>query len=253
MSVGLIALSLLASAATAAGARASSVSRVVVYRYRISYAVTATEDGVAPIGMAGSRVWSDRQDWSSSWSSVPITVSRTASGKPVSLAGQDERGTTSASESFSYTDPPSVPESTSCTGAVPTHTYGAWVAIANDGLNAITPAGEAFDDAVEAEVRSACLPNPSEYQKAWPATRALTGPGGLLFGVSPEGLYLEWPGVPIRRFPFSAIAGGRSFTLESGNQTTPLGTTSTTEAVTIKFKFLGSGKRGVDGWGRHHG
>jgi hypothetical protein len=232
---------------TSAMSRVSSPPTPEVVRYQISFAVSASATGKT--ANAGGGVWTSKQDWSGSWPNVSLRIVIGPGNKPTLIYGLSRKGTIQASESFTWSDL----RPSNCMGEVPTQTYrGVLFFDALQGGSADTfeaSTGSAttpglFTSAIGGVIDARCADKDGPRLTAQPDTFSFTAPDGIKFDdLNPELLDLYWF-VPFgrNRFPISELLAGRSFRLESGTQTAPSGQLiggTTTEAVSVRFKFLG--------------
>jgi hypothetical protein len=250
-SAGLLLLALASAAGASSPApRASSPPTPEVVRYQISFAVSASATGMTN---AGGGIWTSKQDWSGSWPNVSLRIVNGPGNRPSLIYGLSRKGTIQASESFGWNDPPNIYQPTNCMGEVPTQTYHAVLFInAEQGASADTfdaSTGSSttpglFTKAIGGVIDARCADKDGPRLTAQPDTFSFTAPDGIKFDdLNPELLDLYWF-VPFgrNRFPISELLAGRSFRLESGThsaQTSQLIGGTTTEAASVKFKFLG--------------
>jgi hypothetical protein len=235
---------------TSAMSRVSSPPTPEVVRYQISFAVSASATGKTS---AVGGVWTSKQDWSGSWPNVSLRIVNGPGNKPTLIYGLSRKGTIQASESFSWNDPPNIYQPTNCMGEVPTQTYSGELFVeAEQGSSVQTffaSTGSSttpllFTNAIGGVIDARCFDKNGPRLTAQPDTFSFTAPDGIKFDdLNSELLDLEWF-VPFarNRFPISELLAGRSFRLESGTQSAPSGQLiggTTTEAVSVKFKFLG--------------
>jgi hypothetical protein len=252
---GLLVLCCTQSDVSRAAGRASSNPLLVVHRYSITFVVATSQQATDSNGSAGNTVWSDAMQWSASWPDVSFDVAYSAPGV-VSFVGGNALtgGTIQASENFVYNDPPDIYQPTNCMGNLATQTYSdGGVAMTTDaGFVATSPSGTTFMQANDSVVQLMCAPDVWKVNTD-PATFSFTLPDGVKFDELESAFGLDWSTATpaVGAFPFTDIIAGRSFTINSGEQTqaTPgyPGDGSVTEAVNISFKFLGSASGGNQG------
>jgi PASTA domain len=259
-------------AAPAAGASSVPISTIVGERYNIAYSVSVTESGSDANGandVAGDSVWSLTQQWSAGWDDYPINVFLT--NGTVFLVGSGQlklaSGSVVASQSFRYRDPPRIFQPIVCAGEVPPHRYTTSLVVGSDGpdnFETVSEGANPFSAAVSAVDNAKCRPHVGDNQSSEPLTFGFSLPDGIAFSPSDDLLSLDWsvlhsstqtsPSAEVKLFPFSELAAGRSFALESGTRTHTTsddhgGTVKITEAVEVKFQFLSKNNAGASGSG----
>lgn len=240
------------------GGKGSSASGLVVERYAISVKLEAAAKGTDENGTAGVTVWSDKEQWSYSWLDVSLYVFPAASGRPVAIGGHATRGVVQASESFIFNDPPDIYHPTNCTGSVSTQTYKDGDVALNDGgqgLASFVTDSESgtprFADTVAQKVQSRCSGGSiaAVHIASRPEPFPFTLPDKLKFDLNSPSFSVNWTTpTSTKELPLSDLAAGRSLDIESGKQTQSFNTTganeTVTEAVSVRFRFLGRGTSG---------
>lgn len=254
-----------------AGASSVPTSSVISERYNIAYSVSVTESGRDSNGVddvAGDSVWSLTEQWSAGWDDYLIDVYRTNAqvfNVGSGAVGPATAGSVVASQSFTYQDPPRIYQPITCKGEVPPHRYSTSLVVSSDGpgnFETVSQGANPFSEAIAAVDNAKCRPHIGDNQSSEPLTFAFNLQDGIALDPEDGLLSLDWsvsssttqisPSAQAKLFPFSELAAGRSFALESGTRTRTApdghgGTATITEAVEVKFQFLSKNDAGEPG------